>query len=114
MEITRHGGNGRMSKAVVYNGILYLSGQVASAGDDIFTQTKSVLEGIDDLLQANGSGKDKLLSANIYLKDISQWADMNTIWDKWVVPGCEPVRTTVEASLAASNLLVEITVVAAV
>ena len=117
MEINRYESNGRMSKAVVYNGVIYLSGQVmsdAGEGDDIIAQTQAVLEKIDQLLNTYGSGKDKLLSALIHLKDISMWAEMNTVWDKWVIPGKEPVRTTVQAALAGDNMLVEITVTAAV
>ena len=113
MDIIRKDGNGRMSKAVIYNGLLFLSGQVPSGGKDIFSQTQSVLDKIDELLKANDCSKEKILSATIYLKDIAMWADMNTIWDKWVAPGCEPVRTTVEASLANSDLLIEITIIAA-
>ena len=113
MEINRYEGNGRMSKAVVYNGVMYLCGQVGE-GDDIFAQTQAVLDKIEALLVKYGSGKDKLLSALIHLKDISMWDDMNTVWDKWIIPGKEPARTTVQGALAGDELLVEITVVAAV
>ena len=115
MEIVRHESNGRMSKAVIYNNTLYVSGQTASGVEgDIKTQTRAVLEKIEKILLQYGSGKDKLLSATIYLKDINLFQEMNSVWDNWVLPGNEPARATVEAALAASSLLVEISVIAAV
>ena len=41
-------------------------------------------------------------------------ADMNSVWDAWVTPGCEPARACVEARMARESLLVEMTVTAAV
>ena len=117
MDIKRYEGNGRMSKAVVHNGVIYLSGQImhdAGEGDCVIKQTQVVLEKIEQLLQKYGSGKDKLLTALIHLKDISLWAEMNTVWDKWIAPGHEPVRTTVQSALAGEHMLVEVTVTAAV
>jgi len=105
-----------MSRAVVYNGILHLceTPKDLKGGEDIFEQTRAVLNQIDDLLEKYGSSKEQVLTAVIYLKDISMWADYNTVWDEWVTPGNEPLRTTVEAALARDNLLIEVVVTAAV
>jgi enamine deaminase RidA (YjgF/YER057c/UK114 family) len=77
-------------------------------------QTQQILDKIDKLLKEAGTDKSKLLSANIWLTDIKTWADMNTVWDKWVSPGNTPARATVEAKLAAAGLKVEIMVQAAI
>ena len=67
---------------------------------------------IDGLLAEAGTSKAKLISANIWLRDIAHFAQMNDVWDQWVDPENLPVRATVEARLAAPELLVEIQVTA--
>ncbi len=115
MSIRRIGVGPRMSAAVVHGGTVYLAGQVADkkklAG--VAEQTAEVLSIIDALLKEAGSDKTKILSATIYLPDISTFAQMNGEWDKWVSPGNTPARATVEAKLAAPEYKVEIAVVAA-
>jgi enamine deaminase RidA (YjgF/YER057c/UK114 family) len=114
LTIKRHDIGPRMSRAVVHNGTVYLAGMVA---DDptlsIQGQTRQVLDKIDHYLAQAGTHKGRILSANIWLADISMWADMNTVWDAWVVPGATPARATVQAKLAGPTHLVEIMVVAA-
>ena len=112
--ITRYEGTGRLSKAVKYNGMIYLSGQVSSGkGKGIQDQTTETLEKIENLLEKHGSDKSLILTALIHLKDMSLFQDMNQIWDAWVQDGFEPARTCVEGKMAREDLLVEITVVAA-
>ncbi len=113
MNIQRFEGNGRMSKAVVHNGIIYLCGQVGGGADKgIQEQTTETLQKIDDLLAQHGSDKNHLLSALIHIKDMAHFAEMNQVWDNWIQKGHEPARTCVEAAMAREDLLVEITVVA--
>ena len=105
----------RMSQAVVHGNTVYLAGQVA--GDptvDVAGQTRQVLASIDKLLAAAGSDKTRILSATIYLAEISTFAQMNAEWDAWVPQGHTPARATVEARLAAPQYKVEIQVIAAV
>lgn len=115
MTITRIGVGPRMSKAVVHGNTVYLAGQVADAakGKSVTEQTKDILGQIDALLKEAGTDKSKLISANIWLANISTFADMNAVWDTWVVPGATPARATVEAKLAAPEYTVEIAVIAA-
>ena len=68
---------------------------------------------INGLLAKAGSDKTKLLSANIFITDMANFAEMNAVWDAWVVPGHTPARATVEAKLATPDYKVEIMVVAA-
>jgi enamine deaminase RidA (YjgF/YER057c/UK114 family) len=106
----------RMSKAVVHGNTVYLAGQVADAakGASVAEQTRDILGIIDGLLAQAGSDKSKLLSANIWLTDISTFAEMNSVWDTWIVAGQTPARATVEAKLAAPEYKVEIAVIAAI
>lgn len=105
----------RMSDVVIHNGVAYLAGKVPrDLTGDIAAQTKDVLETIDALLQQAGTARDRILRAEIYLKDIAQWADMNKVWDAWIPPGATPARATVEARMARPECLVEIVITAAI
>lgn len=115
MSIQRYETGARMSRAVVHNNTVYLCGQVAedrTAG--ITEQTQTMLAKVDALLASVGSDREHLLSATIYVKDMSLFADMNAVWDNWVPAGHAPARACVEAKMASPELLVEISVVAAV
>ena len=104
----------RLSAAVIHNGLVYLAGQVPEDGTlDITGQTESVLATIDRLLREAGSDKSKLLCAQIFLPDMKDFAEMNAVWEKWVVPGQTPARATVEAKLANPAYKVEIMATAA-
>ena len=104
-----------MSQAVVHRGVVYLSGLVGADFDaDVKEQTASILSKIDGLLATAGTDKTKLLKANIWLSDISTWADMNEVWTGWVADGATPARATVEAKLAHPKVKVEIMVEAAI
>jgi enamine deaminase RidA (YjgF/YER057c/UK114 family) len=116
MSITRLGTERRrMSKTVIHNDTVYLCGQVAKdANDGIQEQTQTMLDKVDELLIQAGSDREHILSATIYIKDMKDFAAMNEIWDAWVIEGHSPARACVEASLARPELLVEVSVVAAV
>jgi enamine deaminase RidA (YjgF/YER057c/UK114 family) len=116
MSIRRIGAGPRMSKAVVHGNTVYLAGQVAdkTKGASVADQTKEIVGIIDELLKEAGTDKTKILSATIYLSDISTFPQMNSVWDTWVVPGQTPARATVEAKLAAPDYTVEIAVIAAI
>ncbi|UTW13425.1 RidA family protein [Marinobacterium rhizophilum] len=118
MTIERHVTTARMSRAVVHKGTLYLCGQVAedrSAG--IAGQTETMRATVDALLTSAGSGRDRILSATIYLRDTKDFAAMNAVWDAWAPAGQAPARACacacVEARMASPESLVEISVIAA-
>jgi enamine deaminase RidA (YjgF/YER057c/UK114 family) len=105
----------RMSQAVVSNGIVFVAGQVAqNPGKTVGEQTKQITAQLDELLAAGGSHKTRLLSASIWLTDISTFSEMNAVWDAWVPADMGPARATVEAKLAAPQYRVEIAVTASV
>jgi enamine deaminase RidA (YjgF/YER057c/UK114 family) len=81
---------------------------------DITGQVRQALAEIDSLLAKGGSDKSKILTATIWLSDISDFAAMNKVWDAWVVPGHTPARATVQARLNDPDMKVEIMVVAAI
>jgi enamine deaminase RidA (YjgF/YER057c/UK114 family) len=116
MSIKRIGVGARMSQAVVHNGTVYTAGQVAQGapGASMADQTADVLASIDKLLAEAGTDKTKLISAMIWITDMSDFAEMNGVWDAWVSPGNTPGRACVESKLAAPQFHVEIGVIAAV
>lgn len=108
----------RMSQAVSYPAsgkVVVLAGQVGNpATADVVEQTKEVIAKIDSLLAQAGADKTQIVSATIWLRDIADFAKMNTVWDAWVPQGHTPARACVEAKLALPELLVEIQVTAVV
>ena len=110
MTLKRIDAGKRMSSAVIHGGKVYLAGFVAeaAAGKSVSEQTKDILGQIDVVLKKAGTSKTNIIKANIWLTDIKTFAEMNSAWDAWVVPGQTPARATVEAKLAAPGLDVEI------
>jgi enamine deaminase RidA (YjgF/YER057c/UK114 family) len=117
MTITRFEPNGkRLSHVLVHNGIAYVTGQVPSdRSQDVAGQTAQVLKRIDELLAIAGTDKSRILFAQVWLKHaVSDFAAMNTVWEDWIPEDALPTRATVEANLAADNILVEIALQAAI
>ncbi len=111
--ITRFETGARMSMAVVHNGQIYLAGQVGTPGDSVADQTRTCLAEVDRLLALAGSDKTRILSTQIWMADMADFAEMNAVWDAWVAKGHAPARATGEAKLATPAHKVEIIVVAA-
>ena len=116
-DIERKHTGSRMSKIVCHGGLIFLAGQTANgsaaAHEDLSAQVRESLSRVDALLTDAGTDRSRILSATIYLKNISGFDTMNRIWESWVFPDSTPARTTVEASLGSPNILFEITVIAA-
>lgn len=104
----------RMSRCVVHGDRVFLAG--LTAGDttqDIKGQTKQILDKIDGYLAQAGTSKSNLLQANLWIKDMALFADMNSVWNTWVDPENPPARACVKADLARPEVFVEIMVTAA-
>ena len=102
-----------ISFVVVHNDIVYLCGITADPVGDIKAQTRQVLERIDQLLQAAGTDKSKLLTAQVWLADMRDFEEHNSVWNEWVDRKNPPVRACVGAPVWRSGMLVEIMVTAA-
>ncbi|MDO5704819.1 MAG: RidA family protein [Paracoccus sp. (in: a-proteobacteria)] len=112
-EIKRIETGQRMSQAVIHNGTVYLAGQVGQPGTSVTEQTKDVLAQVDRLLTEAGTDKTRILTAQVWMADMGDFAEMNAVWDAWVAPGHAPARATGESALATPDYKVEIIVVAA-
>ncbi|CAM1634905.1 MULTISPECIES: RidA family protein [Bartonella] len=113
MTIKRIDANKRMSEAVIYNGLVFLSGQVGSPGKTTKEQTVEALAAIDHLLKQAGTDKSRILSATIWLADMVDFDVMNEVWEAWLEKDSAPARATCEAQLASPLYRVEIIVTAA-
>ena len=112
-EIKRIGTGARMSEAVCYNGIVWLAGQVGEPGSSVAEQTRQCLAEVDRILAEAGTDKTRILSAQIWLASMGDFAEMNAVWDGWAPKGHTPARATGESALATPDYKVEIIVVAA-
>jgi enamine deaminase RidA (YjgF/YER057c/UK114 family) len=113
IEVTE-GPGPRMSRCVVRGDTVYLAGLTANdTSKDIKGQTTEILGKIDHYLKEAGSSKSNLLSANLWIKDMAMFRDMNSVWNEWVDPKNPPARACVKAEMARPEVLVEIMVTAA-
>ena len=106
------------SQAIRAGGLVFVSGQVGLApgggelvGDGIAEQTEQVFANLRAILEASGSGLDRIVKTTVYLSNFDDFQGMNDVYRRHVgdVP---PARATVEVSKLPSGALVEIDAVA--
>jgi 2-iminobutanoate/2-iminopropanoate deaminase len=109
---------GPYSQAVRANGLIFISGQIPidpATGNivtgDIQRQTERVMQNLGNILKAAGSGFDKVLKTTVYLKNMSEFAQMNEVYGK-SFPTDPPARATVEVARLPKDVLVEIDLIA--
>ena len=106
------------SQAIQAGGFVFVSGQLALrpdhaeiVGHSIGEQTEQVFANLRAILEAAGSGLDRLVKTTVYLADLGDFAGMNEVYARHVgdVP---PARATIEVSALPSGAKVEIEAVA--
>ena len=106
------------SQAIRAGGLVFVSGQVALipgaselAGSGVAEQTEQVLANLRAILEAAGSGLDRVVKTTVYLRNLDDFQAMNDVYRRHVgeVP---PARATVEVSALPSGALVEIDAIA--
>ena len=113
MTIERLAGGARgRSRAVVHEGRVYTVATAADTTLDIAGQTAQTLAVIDRNLTDCGSNRTRILSATVYLVDITRKSEMDSVWNDWIGPDNWPQRACVGAALH-GDTVVEITIVAA-
>ncbi len=85
------------------------TGNVISGG--IAEQTERVLKNLQAILQAAGTGLEKVVKTTVYLKNMSEFAAMNEVYGKFW-KSAPPARATVEVARLPKDVLVEIDVIA--
>lgn len=112
-KVQRQQSNQRMSKVVVHNDTVYLCGQVGVRGTSVAEQTEEALRRVEALLIEAGSDRKHVLQTIVWLADMNDFDEMNSVWDKWFEEGTAPARACGEAKLASPELKVELIVTAA-
>jgi len=109
---------GPYSQAIVHNGMAYLSGQIPLdpatnqlVEGDIAVQTARVLENLKAVLEACGSGLDKVVKTTVFIKDMGEFTKMNEVYAKYFSEN-PPARSTVEAARLPRDVRVEIDAIA--
>lgn len=112
-DIQRQYTNQRMSKVVIHNDTVYLCGQVGVRGTSVAEQTEEALKRVENLLIEAGSDRKHVLQTTVWLADMKDFDEMNSVWDQWFEEGYAPARACGEAKLASPELKVELIVTAA-
>ena len=93
----------RMSKWIKHGGILRtqgLCGDFSKMPDSsVAQQTTETLEKLDEILTLAGVERKNLLAITIYLADMKDFDEMNSVYDKWVDPAGLPTRLCVQAKI---------------
>lgn len=106
--------NEMLSEVTIHNQVVYLAGQVPdNDAADLETQTREVFANIDKMLAKAGSDKSRLLSAQLFVADLADFAVINALWESWLKGYPKPVRATVQAQLVNPKWRLEIMVIAA-
>ena len=114
-DIIRLSTDTRRSRAVIFNGMIMVGGQTPDdRTQDIKGQTRQALVKIEDFLKQAGTHKGRLISVQIWVADIVRdITGLNEVWDAWTTPNQAPTRATAQVKFASSDLLLEITAIAA-
>lgn len=117
-EGTRRPG-GHYSPAIVFNGMIFISGQLPidpATGDretgSVEAQTKRVLENLDIILRAANSSRNRVLSTTIYTSDISLWERINAVYAEYFGQH-RPARAVVPTPPLHYGFLIELAAIAA-
>lgn len=112
---------GHYSQAVVEGGFVFVAGQlpidpasgaIAGAPDDIETQTRQVLGNVAAILQAAGSGLDRLVSVTVFITSRSQWPAVDRVYAE-LLGTHRPARAVIPVPELRPGCLIEVQAIAA-
>ncbi|WP_328876139.1 RidA family protein [Streptomyces sp. NBC_00287] len=111
---------GHYSHVAVHNGVAHISGQLPLDADGtpatdapFATQARMVLRNLDNCLTAAGTDREHLLSVTVYVTDIDQWPEFDTIYAEWL-GSYRPARAVAGVRSLHYGAAVEVQAVAAV
>ena len=112
---------GPYSQGAAANGLVITSGQLgldpatgAFPEGGVAEQTRQSLENVKAVLEAAGSGLDKVIKTTVFLKDMNDFAAMNAVYAEYFGEGGYPARSAVEVGRLPKDGLVEIEAIATV
>lgn len=108
---------GPYSQAILVNGTLYASGQIAidpqtqkMVENDIVAQTERICKNIESVLKAAGMGFENVVKTTCFLADMADFGTFNGIYEKYFIS--KPARSCVAAKALPKNALAEIEIIA--
>jgi 2-iminobutanoate/2-iminopropanoate deaminase len=112
---------GAYNQAILHNGVLYVSGQIALDPDsgelltgDIETETRRVLDNMGAILEAAGTSFANILKCSVFVSDIENFGRINEIYSEYFDAETAPARALVEVANLPKYVNVEISCIAAV
>ncbi len=112
---------GPYSQAVRVGNLLFVSGQIGLdpstgelQGPDFEDEVKQMMTNLGAILAKAGTGFDQVIKSTIYIRDMGQFAELNSLYGSHFTAGHYPARETVEVSGLPKNARCEISVVALV
>lgn len=110
---------GPYSQGIVAGGLLFASGQIAInpatgeiQGNDIVVQTEQVMKNIGALLEAAGTGYERVVKTTCFLADMGDFATFNEVYARYFTE--KPARSCVAVKTLPKNVLCEVEVIAEV
>jgi enamine deaminase RidA (YjgF/YER057c/UK114 family) len=100
------------SPLVEHDGLVFAVAVATDKSGSMYQQTKETLAGIDQRLAKVGLDKSRIMTAQVFIADMGQKAEMNRAWDEWVDAANPPMRACLGVALEGKDL-VEIIVSAA-
>ncbi|WP_394952221.1 RidA family protein [uncultured Helicobacter sp.] len=110
---------GPYSQAIVHNGLVYTSGQIAlnaqgvMSEGDVEAQTKQVFMNLKAILEQAGSSLQKVIKTSVFLSDMEHFNAMNAVYAEYF-GNHKPARSTIAVKTLPKNALVEIECIAAI
>lgn len=110
---------GPYSQAILINGTLYTSGQIAANPatgelvlDSIEAETEQVMQNLKALLEAANMTFDNVVKATIFIMNMGDFAKINGVYGKYFAAEIAPARETVQVATLPKNVNIEISVIA--
>jgi reactive intermediate/imine deaminase len=111
---------GHYSHGTVANGFVFVSGQlpITASGEKLVNasfaeQALQVLANVEAVLKACGSSVDRLVQVRVYVDDLANWPEFNTVYAQWA-GNSRPSRAVVPTGPLHHGLKVEVEAVAVV
>jgi len=111
---------GPYSQAVMYNGLVYCSGQIAIHPESgalitgsIQDETRQVLDNLSAVLKAAGSSLEQVIKVSVFVADITQFDEINVVYETYFSES-KPARALVEVSKLPKGVNIEVEAIAAV
>ncbi|ERT03894.1 rutC family protein [Lyngbya aestuarii BL J] len=111
---------GPYNQAVIANGMVFVAGQISIDPttnqivhlQDVAKQTEQIMANLEAVLSAAGASWSEVVKTTIFLKDMNDFAAINSVYGQYFETENAPARACVEVSRLPKDVLVEIDCIA--